>query len=469
MGFRKGFPTMPEMSLEEAPRKAREHFEKGVAAMERNNFDYAMDMFDSALELAPALLRARKYLRVASIRKQKLGKVSGLTHAMSSLTGMGAVFQAQGLIKKKPAEAVKAVEKLLRKDPLNLQFINLMVEAARAASMPEVALLTLEVAKENYANNIDILQTLGRLYQDENRMHDARLVYEELARLKPNEPQFIKLLKDATALDSMQRGQWDDQSTDFRSKLKNKSESVQLERQAKAVQSDRDLDVLIAETQMKITRDPNNTNYQRALADYLTKANRLEEAMEVLLKAQEKSGGTDPQLERQITALNVRRFDEAIAEHEKAGDAAGVAELRTQKTAYLMDDAEDRVKRYPNDLQFKYELGVLYYEAGRHLEAIQQFQKSKSNPQRRLRSLYYMALCFKAKGQHDLAIEQLEGANSELSLMDDTKMDIIYELGSICEAIGQADRAADYYKQIYAVDISYRDVAQKIEKSYKKD
>ena len=53
--------------------------------------------------------------------------------------------------------------------------------------------------------------------------------------------------------------------------------------------------------------------------------------------------------------------------------------------------------------------------------------------------------------------------------MDDTKMDIIYELGSICEAIGQADRAADYYKQIYAVDISYRDVAQKIEKSYKKD
>ena len=80
-----------------------------------------------------------------------------------------------------------------------------------------------------------------------------------------------------------------------------------------------------------------------------------------------------------------------------------------------------------------------------------------------------MALCFKAKGQHDLAIEQLEGANSELSLMDDTKMDIIYELGSICEAIGQLDRAADYYKQIYAVDISYRDVAQKIEKSYKKD
>lgn len=460
---------MPEMSLEEAPRKAREHFEKGVAAMERNNLDYAMDMFDSALELAPSLLRARKYLRVAAIRKQKQGKVSSLTHAMSSLAGMGSVFQAQAQIKKKPAEAVKLVERLLRKDPLNLQFVNLMVEAAKSAEMPEVAILTLEVAKENYGNNLDVLQTLGKLYQDQNRMHDARLVYEDLARLKPNEPSFIKMLKDATALDTMQRGQWEDQTSDFRSKLKNKAEAVQLERQAKAVQSDRDIDVLISETQMKLTREPNNINYMRALADYLTKAGRLDEAMQILETAQEKSGGADPQVDRQMSALQVRRFDDVIAQYEKAGDAAGAEEARTQKTAFLLDDAEDRVRRYPNDLQFKYELGVLYYDAGRHVEAIQQFQKSKSNPQRRIRSLYYMARCFKAKGQHDLAIEQLENANSELSLMDETKMDIIYELGSICETNGQVDRAAEYFKQIYAVDISYRDVAQKIEKSYKKD
>ncbi len=459
---------MPEMSLEEAPRKAREHFEKGVAAMERNNFDYAMDMFDSALELAPALLRARKYLRVAAIRKQKLGKVSSLTHAMSSLTGMGGVFQAQAAIKKKPAEAVKQVERLLRKDPLNLQFVNLMVQAAQAAAMPEVAVLTLEVAKENYPNNIDLLNALVRHYQDANRMHDARLVCEDLVRLKPNDPQYIKMLKDATALDTMQRGQWDDQSSDFRAKLKNKAESVQLERQAKAVQTDRDLDVLIAETEAKLKREPNNINYHRALADYLGKANRLEEAMAVLQKAQEKTGGADPQLDRQMTGLQVRMFDEAIAEREAAGDADSAASLKTEKIAFLLQDAEDRVRRYPNDLLFKFELGVLYYEAGRFLDAVQQFQKSKSNPQRRIRSLYYMALCFKSMGQHDLAIEQLENASSELSLMDETKMDIIYELGSICEMNGRIDKASEYFKQIYAVDISYRDVAQKIEKSYKK-
>ena len=41
---------MAEITLEEAPRKAREHFDKGFVAFERGNLDYAMDMFESALE-----------------------------------------------------------------------------------------------------------------------------------------------------------------------------------------------------------------------------------------------------------------------------------------------------------------------------------------------------------------------------------------------------------------------------------
>ena len=51
---------MAEVELEQAPRKARDHFDKGFAALERGNFDYAMDMFGLALELCPQLTRARR-------------------------------------------------------------------------------------------------------------------------------------------------------------------------------------------------------------------------------------------------------------------------------------------------------------------------------------------------------------------------------------------------------------------------
>jgi len=99
-------------------------------------------------------------------------------------------------------------------------------------------------------------------------------------------------------------------------------------------------------------------------------------------------------------------------------------------------------------------------------EAIQQFQASQRSPKHRTMSLYYLAMCFKAKKQLDLAVEQLQKAGEELYTMDETKKDIIYQLGVISEEMGRRDKAAEYFKQIYAVDIKYRDVAAKVEQGY---
>jgi len=66
-----------------------------------------------------------------------------------------------------------------------------------------------------------------------------------------------------------------------------------------------------------------------------------------------------------------------------------------------------------------------------------------------------------------IAAEQLEKAASELHSMDETKKDILYELGLLNEAMGRTEKAHDFFKQIYAVDIGYKEVAQKIEKTYK--
>ena len=87
-------------------------------------------------------------------------------------------------------------------------------------------------------------------------------------------------------------------------------------------------------------------------------------------------------------------------------------------------------------------------------------------PKSRIKSLFYLALAFKQKTQYDLAIEQLTTALSEVSVMDEIRKDICYELGTIYELMGKQEEAVGYYKQIYQVDIGYRDVAQKIEQAY---
>jgi hypothetical protein len=76
--------------------------------------------------------------------------------------------------------------------------------------------------------------------------------------------------------------------------------------------------------------------------------------------------------------------------------------------------------------------------------------------------------CFKAKRLFDLAVTQFNLAKNDLSTMDDTKKEVIYELGACYELMGKADLAIEEFKIIYSEDIGFRDVADKINAFYTK-
>ncbi len=461
---------MAEVTLEEVPRKTRELFEKAVSAMERGNSDYATDMLMAILDTEPRLLQARKLLRAAQIKKYRESGGGAMRHMMSSIFGIGGVMAASAMLNSKPLKALQAAEKLLMKDPLNKQFYTLFVKAAVAAEMPETAIHTLEMAREAEPDDIDLLYWLGGLYKDNGITAKARECFERLGALRPNDPKAIKALKDAQATDTMKTGRWTEAGGEvggYRKVMKNAEEAVRLEQEAKAVKTAGDVEALIADQLRKIEREPNNINYRRALADLYTRSEQLDEALAALQEADRISGGGDPQIDRAISNLRIRQYDATIESLRAAGDEDGAKTAEAEKDAFLLNDADERVKRYPNDLQFKHELGVLLFEHGQFLEAIQQFQQSQRNPQRRIRSLYYLARCFEQKGQFDIAAEQLEKAASELSILDNTKKDILYELGVVYDQMGERMKAVELWKQIYSVDISYRDVAERIEKSYK--
>lgn len=456
---------MAEVTLDEAPRKIRDMYEKGFAAMERGNTQYAMDMFMSVLDLEPRLFKARRFLRAAQVKEFRAKNGGQMTHILSSISGIGGILSANAALKKDPLKALKLTEKLLRADPLNKTFINIHLQAALAADLPEVALLTLEVAREFYPKDIEILKRLGQLYLDNNLTDKGREVYEILLALKPNDPKIVKAYKDASALDTMNKGGWSEAGS-YRDVMKDAGEATRLEQEAKAVKSTKDVDSLIADSLNKIEKEPQNINYRRGLADLYVRAERYDEALQTLEEAQEMSGGADPQIDRAISGVKLKQFDVEIARLSEAGDADAAEAQKQARAAFELQDAAERVKRYPNDLQFRYELGVLMYDNGQINEAIQQFQQSQRNPQRRTRSMYYMALCFKQKQQYDIALEQLEKAVSEMPVMDATKKDTLYELGVICETMGDKAKAAKYFKEIYSVDIGYRDISEKIEKGY---
>ena len=451
---------------ENASRKALDLFEKGFAAMDRGNLDYAIDMLLHCLELEPGFLEARKFLRAAAVRQFKESKKGGLSHILSTLVGAPKLIMARVMLARKPIQALQTAEQLLRKDPLNAPFVFLLSDAAEMLNMPEIAVQSLEILRDHRADSFVTLHRLAAAYKANSQMQEARGVYDRLMQMKPNNQELIKEYKDATALATMEKGGWGTAST-FRDVIRDSKEAETLEQERKAVKTTDDLSDLIADTREKIEREPDNINYRRTLADLYTKGGEFESALQALDEAQAATGGGDPQVDRARSSIRLKMFDQEIQALTDAGDAAGLAAKQQERNDFLLEDARDRVARYPNDREFKYEYGALLYERDMLDEAIQQFQAARQNPKRRIGSLFYMARCFKQKKQFDIAREQLEEAAGELQVMDGMKKDILYELGDVCEKMDQQQAAVDYYKDIYAVDISYKDVAQKIEQAYK--
>ena len=70
------------------------------------------------------------------------------------------------------------------------------------------------------------------------------------------------------------------------------------------------------------------------------------------------------------------------------------------------------------------------------------------------------------RGMHDMALSQFEKAMEGKAVFDNQKKELVYLLASVYEQQGKHELAGDHYKSIYEVDISYRDVAEKVEGGY---
>jgi len=462
---------MAEVTLEQASKKARDLFNKGFTALERGNFDYAINLLTASLQQEPKLASARRYLRIAQIQKAKQAKASSFSQVFSKIRNLPRYGSATAMLRAGKAEqALGMAEDLLKDEPLNLGYVKLFVKAATALEMPEAASQTLEIAREYYPDDVDLLAELGDLYRALGKTKEARDTYERVSTLRPNDPDILKKLKDAMAVEGMASGGWAQMANKggtFRDVMKDTKEAVMLEQENKAVKSDADLDALIAESLRKIAAEPKNVNFYRALARLYVQQKNFDESIAVLRKALEVNPG-DPELDQSVSVVRLQRYDHEIEQLSAAGQAEAAQAKLAERQQFLYQDVEERVRRYPNDLKLRYEYGVILLEFEKINEAIQQLQMSQRNPKYRIRSLYYMAICFKIKEQYDLAAEQLESARSELLVMDDVKKDVCYELGTVAELLGDRARAIECYKQIYQVDIGYRDVSQKIELLYQR-
>ena len=463
--------AVPEKSPTAVPRPLREQYEKGIAALQRQNFDYAVAIFEQVLLKEPGFYACREALRAAQAKRT--GRKGGFLKKMFG-TASNSPLMAKGQIalRTNPVEALGIAEQILNGDPNNVAAHKMLADAALAVDLPRTAALSLEFAFRNSPDR-EVAIKLGQALARSGQSEKAENILAELASTFPNDPEISKVLKNVSAKRTLSEGGYEtleDGGGSYRDILKNKEEAVSLEQEKRVVKTEDVAGRLLAEYEARIAQEPGNLRLLRSAAELYTQKKQFDKALEYYQRITVTEGVADPSLERTIAETTVKKFEHALAQLDPAAPdhAEQTARIKAERVAYELEEIKKRVEKYPNDLAIRFELGEQYFKAGRFNEAISEFQKAQNNPHKRVQSMSYLGQCFAKRGMNDLAARTLQNAIKEKLAFDDEKKELIYALGCVLETMGRKDEAIEQFKLIYETDIGYKDVAAKVDAYYSK-
>lgn len=454
------------------PLDLRRMFTKGNEALQRDNFDYAIELFHQVLEKEPGFFECRKALRTAQSKKSGGGSTGFFRKMMSNAGSSPQIAKAKLALQKNPAEALAIAEQILNGDPNSSFAHKIAAEAAQALEMPRTAALSLEVLAQNSPHDKSLAIEFANALADSGEVSRAEKVLIEFARTMPNDPEVAQALKNLSARNTMDEGGYDalaGGTGSYRDILKDKDQAVSLE-QEKRVQKTEDMaERLIGEYEAKLKTEPNNLKTLRNLAELYTQKKQFDRAISYYerIKASE-AGAGDSALDRAIAETKVRQFDYQIEQLNPfaADNAEQIAKIKADKLTFQVAECQERVEKFPTDLMIRFEMGQLYFQAGKIGEAIQELQKAQGNPHKRLAAMNLLAQCFAKRKMYDLAAKTLQNAIKEKVGFDDEKKDLIYNLGCVLESMDKKEEAIEQFKLIYETDIGYKDVAAKVDAFY---
>lgn len=467
---------MAEKSHNEISRDARVLFEKGMEAAKRDNTDYAISLLSQGLEKEPAYFEGRKALRAAQFKKAGSGGGGFFKKMLSGAGSSPQIAKAKMVLGKNPGEAMAIAEQILNTDPNNASAHRIIVDAANVLELPHTAVLSYETLVKHSPKDrnlgIDFAHALaaaGDLSEGENNRGEKILM--DLLRDNPHDGDLNKALKNLSARKTMDEGGYgalESGEGSFRDILKDKKEAAALEQEKRVVRTEDTTERLIGEYESRLNTEPNNLKLVRSLAELYTQKKQFARALEFYDRIKTAGMGNDPSLDTAIAATIVRRFDHQISEINPfdADHAEKVAVVQAEKQAFQLAECQKRAEKFPTDLAIRYELGVLYFQAGKIGEAIQEFQKAQGNPHKRIAAMGYLAQCYAKRKMFDLAARTLQNAIKEKPVFDEEKKELTYNFGSVLESMGKKDEAIEQFKLIYELDISYKDVAARVDAFY---
>ena len=466
-------PEIVETTIRDLDPRFIRQLENAEKSIDKNPA-YVIDICCTILSKYPSCVEVRKILRQAQFKKY--GKGNPIAKFTATIQGLIFSMQAGSKIAKGLSLEVMAdAEKMLSACPENEGALKTLASAAEALKYWGTVAEAYQAIAQFKPNDEKTLLALADALVKSKQPDAAMQVCEKILRKNPSNGDAQALARSASVIKTMDKGDWEDTNKSATEKQKDAEEALKRAKETSSVNDEETLARMVERLSAQIQTDPENINLYREICGHLRTLKRFEEALDFVRKArQQPLGKGDTTFEKMEQGFLVAAMDQRIAGLKKKLEEnpddeaikAELAEVQKQEHDIKLENAKQMVERYPNDFNYRYELGMLLFDDGNLDEAIMQFQISQRSPKVRLQSLLGLGRAFTQGKKYDLAVDQLETAKKESKIMNESKKEIIYELGTAYELMGKAEQAFNEYKEIYSADISYRDVAKKINDYY---
>ena len=439
---------------------------KADEALKKRNYDYAIQMYESAMEADPGNAAARTNYRLALVRKYDAeGYPKGF-----SLGGLKTIA-----VSKNPERLLVETEKLVAKDPKSLKYNMRVAETLAALNHHDASVAVLEFAakvgdlKED-KQGPQLLMLLAKEYAEVGKVTEANNVLARATRLAPNDKQLKTLQKELSAKTYNAKVGTAKSSYDL---VQNRDEADLLEKMRKGNITEEDAVALLEAEEKKLQANPLDRRAILNVAEVLAKRRKYNEAADRLyafLKLDPSANDIGDKAAKYKTMY----FDGMIqlcakkAQEDPAKANAYKAkanELREEKKKFQLDEYGRGVEAAPTDLDKRFLYGMALLDAGNQQEAFKQFQKAKGSPKHAKKANLLMGQCLLSMGRIEMAemafqeVEKLLGEGDE-----EMRKELMYFEAHMLERKGDPAAALEKFRALYMEDMEFRDIEQCIDR-----
>lgn len=436
--------------------------------MSLGQHDYACDMFVECVKGDPGNIIYLQSFLANLRRKYGEKKRKSFFSMFSSRASKTALQMAE--LSKNWKNALESCLALLKANPWNSAAFFSAGRACLELGYKESGLAYLKHSIEASPNDLETNRVAARVLADLKKFDDAIVCWARILKLKPNDTEAEKAIGDLTIEKTIHRGGYE--GAESSREVKKGGMGVF---SGKAGDSETE-DVLgrqltfEEQIERRLKKNPQDVGAYVELGEYHFQAEHFAKSVAAYQKALELNpnhqGSQELLLESERRQL-LTELTQLKAEFEKKKTVELKQAFYAKKELYdrkNLEVAQFRIVLEPGNTVHHFELGTIYYKQGLYKEAIGEYQLAKMDKIKRGEALLALGQCFQQIKQYKLALTHFQQAVQEISEQGESRKKALYLTAKLALGLKEYEKADEYANQLAAIDFSYKDVGELLDK-----